>query len=178
MNNLLKRFLLEGGFDIEVNSDEKESSAQEVKLGVLTDIRMDASVKLLVDNMMTLDVGTSILQIVAACQQEFGMKYPAMIKQPKAWLHLIDNYVKEKTTRYDLQPEETFYWMAAESSEEEKGECLPRCTRRGFDLWECRVYLCCHFHGYPQLDDIISHQYGIQEIRQDSLSYSLWMCQR
>lgn len=50
VNNLLKRFLLEGGFDIGVNSDEKESSAQEVKLGVLTDIRMDASVKLLVDN--------------------------------------------------------------------------------------------------------------------------------
>lgn len=122
VNNLLKRFLLEGGFDIEVNKGEEESSAQEVKLGILTDIRKDASVKLLVDNMMTLDVGTSILQIVAACQQEFGIKYPAMIKQPKAWLHLIDNYVKEKTTRYDLQPEETFYWMAAESSEEEKDE--------------------------------------------------------
>lgn len=105
---ILRRFVLSGGFDI-------GSNIQEISARRLTDVRDDKNMKALIDNMMKTKNGTNILAIVSECQKEFGMEYPTMDREKKEWFHVIDRYVKETTQKYNLQPEDTFYWMAAES---------------------------------------------------------------
>ena len=87
--------------------------AVEVTLAKTIDnIRDDSSLKLMVDNMMALDVGTTLLAIVRECFDQFGERYYGM--KQKDWFHIVNQYVSEVTKRYDLEPEEPFCWMAAE----------------------------------------------------------------
>ena len=89
-----------------------ETTAIEVPLAKIDDVRDDDSLRLMVDNMMAMDAGTTLLSIVRECFNHFGERYFGM--KQKDWYHIINQYVSETTKRYDLQPEEMFCWMAAE----------------------------------------------------------------
>ena len=89
-----------------------ETTAMEVPLATIDDVRDDDSLRLMVDNMMAMDAGTTLLSIVRECFNHFGERYFGM--KQKDWYHIINQYVSETTKRYDLQPEEMFCWMAAE----------------------------------------------------------------
>ena len=93
--------------------EANQPTAIEVPLSMtINDIRDDSSLKLMVDNMMALDAGTTLLAIVRECFSQFGERYNGM--KQKDWYHIVNQYVSDTTKRYDIQPEETFFWMAAE----------------------------------------------------------------
>ena len=81
------------------------------KGSILEDVEEDAEVRRLVHNMMALDEGTTIMQIVVACQKEFQERYFSM--KPNEWRHLIRDYVREVTKRPELQEEEVFRYVMA-----------------------------------------------------------------
>ena len=76
---------------------------------ILNDINNDNDVRRLVHNMMELDEGTTILQIVVECQKEFQEKYFNM--KVNDWRHLIRDYVRKVTERPNLHEEEVFRYV-------------------------------------------------------------------
>ena len=96
-------------------SSQKHGKAEEIRIvpkgSILEDVEEDAEVRRLVHNMMALDEGTTIMQIVVACQKEFQERYFSM--KPNEWRHLIRDYVREVTERPELQEEEVFQYVMA-----------------------------------------------------------------
>ena len=78
---------------------------------MLTEILPDTDENRLINNMMALDEGTTILTIVAECQKEFQEKYFSM--KQRDWLHLIRDYVRNATKKPDLQDNEVFTFKMA-----------------------------------------------------------------
>lgn len=78
---------------------------------MLTDVEKDEDVRRLVHNMMGLDEGTTIMQIVVECQKEFQERYFSMTGNE--WRHLIRDYVRKVTERPELQEEEVFRYVMA-----------------------------------------------------------------
>jgi len=78
---------------------------------MLVDVEADEDVRRLVHNMMELNEGTTILQIVVECQKEFQEKYFSM--KGNDWRHLIRDYVRKVTERPNLQEEEVFRYVMA-----------------------------------------------------------------
>lgn len=70
-----------------------------------------------IDSLMSIKNGTTVLQIQAECITRFGEQYGGM--GIGDWYRIINAYVGKKTHHYDLKPEETFYWQAAEPSPEQ-----------------------------------------------------------
>ena len=96
-------------------SSQKHVKAEEIRIvpkgSILEDVEEDAEVRRLVHNMMALDEGTTIMQIVVECQKEFQERYFSM--KPNEWRHLIRDYVREVTKRPELQEEEVFRYVMA-----------------------------------------------------------------
>ena len=92
------------------SASSKKAKADEIRLipegSMLTKIEPDTDERRLIHNMMELDEGTTILQIVVECQKQFQQKYFSM--KPTDWLHLITDYVREVTARPELKEEEVF----------------------------------------------------------------------
>ena len=101
-------------------ADETMPEAVEVPLATISNICDDDSLKTMVDNMMAMDAGTTLLAIVRECFNHFGERYFGM--KQKDWYHIVSQYVSETTKRYDLEPEEAFFWVAAEPPVEEMNE--------------------------------------------------------
>ena len=78
---------------------------------MLTDVEKDEDVRRLVHNMMGLDEGTTIMQIVVECQKEFQERYFSMTGND--WRHLICDYVREVTENPQLQETEVFRFVMA-----------------------------------------------------------------
>ena len=78
---------------------------------MLTDVEKDEDVRRLVHNMMGLDEGTTIMQIVVECQKEFQERYFSMTGND--WRHLIRDYVREVTENSQLQETEVFRFVMA-----------------------------------------------------------------
>ena len=78
---------------------------------ILNDIQNDNDVCRLIHNMMGLDEGTTVMQIVVECQKEFQEKYFNM--KGNDWRHLVRDYVREVTERPDLQETEVFRYSMA-----------------------------------------------------------------
>ena len=93
----------------------KKNSAVEMKLipdgSVLDSIEPDTDEHRLIHNMMALEEGTTIMNIVVECQKEFQEKYFSM--QMKDWYHLIRDYVRQVTKRPELQETEVFRYVMA-----------------------------------------------------------------
>ena len=89
---------------------QKKPRTEEVRFipqgSMLTDVEVDGDVRRLVHNMMALDEGTTIMQIVIKCQQEFQERYFSM--KSNEWRHLIQDYVRNVTGRQDLKEDERF----------------------------------------------------------------------
>ena len=78
---------------------------------ILNDVNNDNDVRRLIHNMMGLDEGTTIMQIVMECQKEFQEKYFNM--KGNDWRHLVRDYVREVTKQPDLQENEVFRFSMA-----------------------------------------------------------------
>ena len=78
---------------------------------ILNDVNNDNDVRRLIHNMMGLDEGTTIMQIVVECQKEFQEKYFNM--KGNDWRHLVRDYVREVTGQPDLQENEVFRFSMA-----------------------------------------------------------------
>ena len=88
---------------------------EEIKLippgTILNDVNSDNDVRRLIHNMMGLDDGTTIMQIVVECQKEFQEKYFNM--KGNDWRHLVRDYVRNVTNLPKLKEEEVFRFKAA-----------------------------------------------------------------
>ena len=73
---------------------------------LLKTIEPDTDERRLIHNMMELDEGTSIMQIVVECQKQFQEKYFCM--KTNDWLHLIGDYVRNVTGRTELRENDIF----------------------------------------------------------------------
>ena len=80
---------------------------------ILKYVESDDRVKNYIDTSLSLSEGTSLLKIQTGCIDNFGEYYPGM--SIKDWYKAISSYVKMKTNIYELKPEDTFKWMAAET---------------------------------------------------------------
>lgn len=96
-------------------SQKRNKFAEETRLiqegSILTAVEDDNEVRILIHNMMELYEGTTILQIVKECQQEFQQKYFSM--KVNDWRHLLRDYVRKVTSRPGLQEEEVFRYSVA-----------------------------------------------------------------
>lgn len=95
--------------------DKKSPSATYISLRTIHDVNEDAALRQLINTMMQMEAGTSILCIIKECFNRFGEKYYGM--KQKSWYEIVNRYVKEKTQRYDLQPDETFKMRVAEPND-------------------------------------------------------------
>lgn len=82
-----------------------------IHIGKLKSVEEDNNIKVLINNMMGADEGTTLLSIMKECYLKFGESYPNMFN--KDWYHLIKNYVIKITGRDNLRPDETFKFDAA-----------------------------------------------------------------
>ena len=78
---------------------------------ILNDVNSDNDVRRLIHNMMGLDEGTTIMQIVVECQKEFQEKYFNM--KGNDWRHLVRDYVRAVTQQPELQETEMFRFSMA-----------------------------------------------------------------
>ncbi len=93
----------------------RKPQTEEVRLkpagSMLDDVEKDDDVRRLIHNMMGLDEGTTIMQIVVECQKEFQERYFSM--KGNDWRHLIRDYVREVTENPQLQENEVFRFSMA-----------------------------------------------------------------
>lgn len=78
---------------------------------LLKEIIVGSEERKLIHNMMALDEGTTIMEIVAECQKRFQEKYFSM--SANDWRHLIGNYVRNITNRMELKDNEKFTYKVA-----------------------------------------------------------------
>ncbi|MBQ9204853.1 MAG: HNH endonuclease [Prevotella sp.] len=78
---------------------------------ILRNVNDDSEVRKLIHNMMEMDGGTMMKNILSVCISMFQERYNSM--QPNDWRHLIDDYVRAVTHRPDLQEDELFYFKVA-----------------------------------------------------------------
>ena len=94
---------------------KNRNKAQEIQMipigSMLDDVEADADVRRLVHNMMELNDGTTIMQIVMECQREYQERYFSM--KSNDWRHLIRDYVRKVTERPELQETEVFRYVMA-----------------------------------------------------------------
>ena len=94
---------------------KRGKKAEEVRFiargSMLDDVEKDDEVRRLIHNMMELDEGTTIMQIVVECQKEFQERYFSMTGND--WRHLIRDYVRMVTERPELQETEVFRFAMA-----------------------------------------------------------------
>lgn len=105
----------ESNFQSVAVSRRSSKTAKEIRLkpasSLLDDVEKDDNVRRLVHNMMGLDEGTTIMQIVVECQKEFQERYFSM--GGNDWRHLIRDYVRMVTERPELQETEVFRFSMA-----------------------------------------------------------------
>ena len=93
----------------------KNRKALEIELipkgSMLEDVEADGDVRRLIHNMMELDEGTTIMNIVLECQREYQERYFSM--KTNDWRHLIRDYVHKVTERPELQENEVFRYVMA-----------------------------------------------------------------
>ena len=100
---------------LDVPARQRSKKAEEIRFipqgSMLEDVDRDEEVRRLVHNLMALDEGTTIMQIVVECQKEFQEKYFCM--KGNEWRHLIRDYVRKVTEQPNLQEQEIFRYSMA-----------------------------------------------------------------
>ena len=105
----LKAKLQELSEPIKKRPSRKAAEIQmQAKAAMLRDVNDDAEVRKLIHNMMEMEGGTMMKNILSVCIAMFQQQYNNM--KPNDWRHLIDDYVRYVTHRPDLQEDEVFYF--------------------------------------------------------------------
>ena len=112
----LQRFLgTSDSVTLSIPKPKKNKKAEEIRLvpqgSMLEDVEEDDEVRRLVHNMMALDEGTTIMQIVVECQKQFQERYFSM--KGNEWRHLLRDYVRKVTEQPQLQEQEVFTFKLA-----------------------------------------------------------------
>ena len=112
----LQRFLgTSDSVSLSIPKLKKNKKAEEIRLvpqgSMLEDVEKDDEVRRLVHNMMALDEGTTIMQIVVECQKQFQERYFSM--KGNEWRHLLRDYVRKVTEQPQLQEQEVFTFKMA-----------------------------------------------------------------
>ncbi|MBO4810928.1 MAG: type I restriction endonuclease subunit R [Prevotella sp.] len=112
----LQRFLgTSDSVSLSIPKPKKNKKAEEIRLvpqgSMLEDVEKDDEVRRLVHNMMALDEGTTIMQIVVECQKQFQERYFSM--KGNEWRHLLRDYVRKVTEQPQLQEQEVFTFKLA-----------------------------------------------------------------
>jgi type I restriction enzyme R subunit len=90
---------------------EGEQRINEIALiNVLNDVNDDPEVRKLIHNMMEMNGGTMMKNILSVCIGQFGERYFGM--KVNDWRHLIDDYVRKITERPDLEEDTIFNYKA------------------------------------------------------------------
>lgn len=98
----LKKFILDKG--------EMDIS----KIQLLDNVEECDGMAEFIDSLMSIKNGTTVLHIQAECINRFGEQYGGM--GIGDWYRIINAYVEKRTHHYDIKPDETFFWQAAEPS--------------------------------------------------------------
>lgn len=112
----LKSMMAHGERKIELNQSSTKGNRTIIQYlcpqgSIIDSIEKDNEVRILIHNMMELDEGTTIMDIVVECQKQFQERYFSM--KPNDWRHLIRDYVRAVTKRPDLQETEIFRLASA-----------------------------------------------------------------
>lgn len=83
----------------------------QVESAMLRDVNEDEEVHRLIHNMMEMDGGSMMKNILSICISMFQERYSSM--KPKDWSHLIFGYVSKVTGRTDLKEETIVYYKAS-----------------------------------------------------------------
>ena len=86
--------------------------AAEPLIGTISSVFKDNNLKALIDNTLSAPNGSNILAIIRECFNAFGERYFNM--KQRDWYKIVNQYVCQTLNRYDIEPEETVYLMAAE----------------------------------------------------------------
>lgn len=78
------------------------------EFNVLNDVNDDPEVRKLIHNMMEMNGGTMMKNIMSVCIGQFGERYFGM--KINEWRHLIDDYVRKVTGRPDLEEDTVFIY--------------------------------------------------------------------
>ena len=78
----------------------------------LSSMKEDQRIVEFANNIMTINNGISVLSLEKECIERFGEEYSAMSMFD--WFKVINDYVRNKTHRYDLKQDEVVYWNVAE----------------------------------------------------------------
>jgi hypothetical protein len=81
-------------------------------LGVLNKVEDDVSVKLLIDNLLSRDMNTSILTLVSDCMNNYGDFYNKM--SLKQWYHVVNEYMHTRDKNKEDDLDEQMYDEAAD----------------------------------------------------------------
>ena len=76
------------------------------EFNILNDVNADSEVRKLIHNMMEMNGGTMMKNIISVCIGQFGERYFGM--KLNDWRHLIDDYVRKVTGRPDLEEDTVF----------------------------------------------------------------------
>lgn len=77
---------------------------------MIKDVNDDPELRKLIHNMMEMDGGTMMKNITSICIKQYGERYVNM--NPKEWERLIYDYVRQVTSRPDLDENTLFYFKA------------------------------------------------------------------
>lgn len=81
----------------------------------LTAITQAPKIKQLIDDIVALGNGDNINSIVKSCIEEFGEEYGNM--KLSDWLHIIHEYIIQRTKRYDIQDNDPIFFTNVAESE-------------------------------------------------------------
>ena len=116
LKTYLQRFLgTSDSVSLSIAKPKKNKRAEDIRFvpqgSMLDDVEKDDEVRRLVHNMMALDEGTTIMQIVVECQKQFQERYFSM--KANEWRHLLRDYVRKVTDQPTLQEQEVFTFKMA-----------------------------------------------------------------
>ena len=86
----------------------KPKTASEVALiaegTIIANVADDEELRRLIHNLIELDGGAMMKNVVSICQKQFQERYPNM--KPKAWMHLVRAYIEKVTGKQGIDDNE------------------------------------------------------------------------
>ena len=107
----LKDILAKQSVDVDVKPKRRkkaETIVMQAESAMLRDVNDNGDVRRLIHNMLEMDGGSMMRNILSVCISMFQERYASM--KPKDWNHLIFGYVSQVTGRTDLKEETVVYY--------------------------------------------------------------------
>lgn len=106
----LQEMLQEGAKSFKNDLQKAKEVIIKSEVLMIKDVNDDPELRKLIHNMMEMDGGTMMKNITSICIKQYGERYVNM--NPKEWERLIYDYVRQVTSRPDLDENTLFYFKA------------------------------------------------------------------